>query len=168
MPVSEPNHAGAIIIRLDLLPTLVDPGNWEWNAESRAVWMLAGERWQTFRKNWHGVPGGQSASPGFQFLLPLPAVDPSISSSILVRESYVTMFDTVWAQAMRSKGRKGVIITGQPGIGTYLHPHIHYIAKMDRVCRQDVVPLLSPYSAFTAETSRPLLPGRRSAVPLLP
>ena len=119
--------------RLDLLPTPVDPDNWVWNAESRAVWMLAGEDWQTFRRNWHGVTGGQSASPGFQFLLPLPAVDPSISSSILVRESYVTMFDTVWAQAMRSKGRKGVIIAGQPGIGTYLHSHIHYIAKMDRV-----------------------------------
>ena len=87
--------------------------------------MLAGEDWQTFRRNWHGVTGGQSASPGFQFLLPLPAVDPSISSSILVRESYVTMFDTVWAQAMRSKGRKGVIIAGQSGIGTYLPSHIH-------------------------------------------
>jgi hypothetical protein len=82
--------------------------------------------WKTFRKNWHG----QSASPGFQFLLPLPDVDPSISSSILVRESYVTMFDAVWAQAIRSNGRKGAIITGQPGIGMYPHSHIHYIAKM--------------------------------------
>ena len=100
MLVSEPNHAGAIII-LDLLPTLVDPDNWEWEAESRAGWMPAGEDWQTFRKIWHGVTEGQSASPGFQFLLPRPDVDPSISSSILVRESYITMFDTVWAQAIK-------------------------------------------------------------------
>jgi len=29
MLVSEPNHAHAIIVRLDLLPIIVDPNNWE-------------------------------------------------------------------------------------------------------------------------------------------
>ena len=130
MLVSEPNHAGAIIVRLDLLPTFVDPDNWEWKAESKAVWMPAGENWQNFRTKWYGVTESQSASPEFPFLSlePLPNIDwHSTSSLILVRESYVTMFDTVWAQAITSEGSNGVIITGQPGIGAYLS-HIHYIA----------------------------------------
>ncbi|KIL59542.1 hypothetical protein M378DRAFT_169206 [Amanita muscaria Koide BX008] len=117
-----------------------DPDNWEWNAESRAVWMPAREDWQTFRQNWHGVTDDQSASPGFQFLLPLPTVDPSITSSILVRESYITMFDTVWAQAIISNGRIGVIITGQPGIGKTLF--LYYL--LIRLLQRKQVVLFSP------------------------
>ena len=126
----EPNHAGAIIVRLDLLPTFVDPYNWEWKDESKAVWMPAEENWQKFCTKWYGVTESQSASPEFPLLSlePLPELDLSTSSSILVRESYVTMFDTVWARAISSRGRKGVIIAGQPGIGAYLLSHIHYIA----------------------------------------
>ncbi len=119
MLVSEPNHAGAIIARLDLLPIFVDPSNWE----CRAVWEPAEEIWQDFRAKWYGVTESQSFSPVLS-LEPLPGLDP-ISSLILVRESYVTMFDTVWARAITSRGRKGVIITGQPGIGAYLLSHIH-------------------------------------------
>src|SRR6266550_7599845 len=86
MLVSEPNHAGAIIIHLDLLPTtFVDPGNWEWIAESRAtLWMPARANWRNFRNKWYGVTESQFASPEFPFLSlePLPAsLDPSISSS---------------------------------------------------------------------------------------
>jgi hypothetical protein len=131
--VSEPNHAGAIIVRLDLLPTFADPDNWEWKDRSRALWMPADEIWQNFRTKWYGVTESQSASPEFpalslEPLKPLRGFDPSKSSSILVRESYVTMFDTVWAKAMISS--KGVMITGQPGIGAYLLSHIHYIYRV--------------------------------------
>ena len=43
--------------------------------------------------------------------------------SIIVLLSYVTMFDHVWAQAFRRRGPgKGVIITGQPGIGVLTFP----------------------------------------------
>ena len=129
MPVSEYNHVGAIIVRLDLLPTFVDPDNWEWKTnESRAVWMPADEDWQNFRTKWYGVTESQSAPPSLS-LKPLPDLDPSTPSSILVRESYVTMFDTVWVQAILSEGHAGVIMTGQPGIGAYLLSHIHHIAQ---------------------------------------
>jgi hypothetical protein len=115
-------------LTLDPLPTFVDPDNWEWKAESRAIWMPAGKNWQNFCTKWYGVES-QSASPflSLEPLGPLDKLDPSISS-ILVRESYVTMFDTVWAQVIASEGSNGVIITGQPGIGVYLLSHIHYIA----------------------------------------
>jgi hypothetical protein len=36
------------------------------------------------------------------------------------------MFDTVWAKAIAKQGRNGVIITGQPGTGTYLHLQDEY------------------------------------------
>jgi len=110
----------------------VDPDNWEWKAESKAVWEPAEENWRQFHANWYGATGSQSASlvdpksPSLS-LEPLPpGLDPSISSSIFIRESYVRMFDTVWAKAMARQGRHGVIITGQPGTGAYLLSHIPY------------------------------------------
>ena len=127
MLVSEPNHAVAMTVRLDLLPAFVDPDNWEWKAESRVVWTPAEESWQNFCTKWYGATESQSASPEFPFLS-LEPLGLSTPSSILVRNSYVTMFDTVWAQAITSDGRNGVIITGQPGIGAHLLSHIHYIA----------------------------------------
>jgi hypothetical protein len=94
MLVSKPN-AGAIIVHLDLLPTLADPDNWEWKDRSRALWMPADEIWQNFRTKWYGVTESQSASPVFpslslEPLKPFPGFRPS-TSSIFVRESYVTM-----------------------------------------------------------------------------
>ena len=88
--------------------------------------MLAEENWQNFCTKWYGVTESQSASPEFPLLSlePLPELNLSTSSSILVRKSYVTMFDIVWARAIISEGRKGVIISGQPGIGAYLLSHI--------------------------------------------
>jgi hypothetical protein len=135
MLVSGPNHAHAIIVRLDVLPIFVDPDNWEWKAESRAVWKPAEENWRHFCAKWYGATESQSASlvdpksPSLS-LEPLPPrLDPSISSSIFVRNSYVTMFDIVWARAISSQGRHGVILTGQPGNGAYLHSHIHYCVR---------------------------------------
>jgi hypothetical protein len=122
--VSEPNHAGAIIVRLDLLP-FVDPHNWEWEDKSRAVWKPAHKIWRDFCAQWYGATESQSASlvdpksPSLSLELLLPRLDPSISSSIFVRKSYVDMFDTVWAKAIASEGLNGVIITGQPGTGAY-------------------------------------------------
>ena len=48
------------------------------------------------------------------------------SSSIFVRESYMTTFDLIWARATLSKGKSGAIITGQPGTGTHLLSHFHH------------------------------------------
>lgn len=38
---------------------------------------------------------------------------------ILVLQSYVTMFDHIWAQGFSSYGSKGAIVTGQPGTGMW-------------------------------------------------
>ena len=116
--------------RLYLLPTFVDPDNWEWTAEYRALWTPARENWQNFCTKWYGATESQSASPESPLLSlePLPGLELSTSSSILVRNSYVTMFDTVWTRAISSAGHNGVIITGQPGIGAHLLSQIHYIA----------------------------------------
>jgi hypothetical protein len=122
MLVSQLNRVGVMIVHLDLLPIFVDPDNWEWKAKSRAIWKPAEENWRDFRAKWYGAAESQSTSlvsPSQSLKPPTPSLDPSISSSIFVRKSYVTMFDTVWAKAITSQGRHGVIITGQPGIGAY-------------------------------------------------
>ena len=121
MLVSPLNRAGAIIVRLDLLPIFVDPDNWEWKAKSKAIWKSADEKWQGFNTKWYGTTESQSPSlvdPKYPSLSlePLPSnLDTFISSSIVVRKSYVMMFGAVWARAISSEGRDGVIITGQPG-----------------------------------------------------
>jgi len=47
-------------------------------------------------------------------------------SSILVRESYVTTFESVWALALSSQGRVGAIVNGQPGTGAHLSSYLLY------------------------------------------
>ena len=115
---------------LTYFPIFVDPNNWEWGAKSKAIWEPADEKWQGFNTKWYGTTvDGDPKHPSLS-LEPLPInLDTSISSSIVIRKSYLTMFDTVWAQAISSKGREGVIITGQPGIGVYLLSHIHYCVR---------------------------------------
>jgi hypothetical protein len=134
--VSESNHAHAIIVRLDLFLIFVDPHNWEWKPEYRAIWEPAEAHWQLFCAKWYGATESQSAflvAPSLS-LEPLPRLFDPFVSSIFIRDSYVTMFDTVWAKAIASEGRDGVIITGQPGTGAYLLPHIHYrVLKMNCV-----------------------------------
>ena len=122
MLVSLLNHTCVIIIRLDLLPIFVlDPDNWKWEAKSKAIWEPADEKWQGFNTKWYGTTDSDPKSVE----LPPTNLDASTPSSIIVRKSYLSMFDTIWAKAISSKGRKGVIITGQPGIGAYLLSHIH-------------------------------------------
>ena len=53
LPVSEPNYAHAIIVRLDLLPIFVDPKNWEWAPESRAAWKPAEKNWRRHYAKWY-------------------------------------------------------------------------------------------------------------------
>jgi hypothetical protein len=127
MLVSEPNYARAVIAHLDSR-LFVDPNNWEWKAESKAAWKPAEENWRQFHANWYGATESQSASlvdpksPSLSLEPLRRGFDPSISSSIFIRESYVTMFDTVWAKAIARQGRHGVIITGQPGTGAHILP----------------------------------------------
>ncbi|KDR75596.1 hypothetical protein GALMADRAFT_140226 [Galerina marginata CBS 339.88] len=120
-----------------------DPANWEWKAEYKARWNLAESHWQTFCETWYGVPESQpvdSKSPSLS-LEPLPRrIDDSISSTILVRNSYVEMFDTIWARSIKTRGRHGVIVTGQSGTGKTLFNYYLLI----RLLRLKQVVLFSP------------------------
>jgi hypothetical protein len=120
MLVSKPIHARAIVVD-DLPAIFVDPANWEWN--DRSVWKLATKHWQDFRAKWYGAPQCASLVDPKSTPLSLDPLPPDFSDalpSILVRKSYLTMFDHIWAQAMSLEGAVGTIITGQPGIGAYL------------------------------------------------
>ena len=128
----EPNFAAAITVHHDTTPIFVDPDNWNWSAESRSVWESAEEPWQQLNSRWYGATATEFASPldpksQFPSFEPLaPYFHGRSLTSILVRESYVKMFDVVWARAMSSQGTTGVIITGSPGIGVYLLSYVHY------------------------------------------
>ena len=121
LPDRNAGERAPIMRRPDLLPIFVDPRNWEWTVKSRAVWEPAEKNWQDFGAKWYGATESQSASLAESQSLSLeplpPRLNQDISSSIFVRESYVTMFDTIWAKAMTILEGYGVIITGQPGIG---------------------------------------------------
>lgn len=105
----------------DLPAIFADPASWEWNDAS--VWKLATKNWQDFKAKWYGAPQCASLVDPKSIPLSLDPLPPYVDGappSILVRKSYVTMFDYVWARAMSSEGAVGAIITGQPGIGKTL------------------------------------------------
>ena len=108
---------------MTLLPSsdFVDPANWKRNDTS--VWKVAMKHWQDFKVKWYGTTQCASLVDPKSTPLSLDPLPPYVDGalpSILVRKSYVTMFDHVWAQAMSSEGTIGAIIIGQPGIGAYL------------------------------------------------
>jgi len=98
-------HISTIVVH-NSTPIIVDPSNWEWD---NTGWVVASSDWQDLKRDWYGAEG-LSVSPS----LSLPFLTPG---TILVRDCYVTTFDRIWARAFQSKGRRGTIITGQPGTG---------------------------------------------------
>ena len=104
-----------------LLVLLVDPDSWEWRDESISKWEVAVENWQAFNTIWYGASAAQCASLNDSrspFLALGPLATTVGLSSMLVRECFVTMFERVWATTRLSpEGLRGVIITGQPGVG---------------------------------------------------
>ncbi|KAF8802999.1 hypothetical protein BYT27DRAFT_7196147 [Phlegmacium glaucopus] len=101
-----------------------DPDKWEW--DNRTGWTSAMQYWQDFRTKWHGATDLASLVDPESRISPSLALEPLPSNitcdlpSVLVRKSYVSVFDHIWAQAMISKGKHGAIVTGQPGIGKTL------------------------------------------------
>ena len=77
-------------------------------------WEVAKGHWQEFCDKWFGVTESHSSSLSLDPLTTEFSAEPS---SIYVRDSYVTTFDTIWTLGMLRKGRLGVILTGQPGTG---------------------------------------------------
>jgi len=121
-----------------LMPILIGPDNWDWEATEH--WQEASRSWRDFNNKWYrpldsqnlpsvAIQDPSSDVPQFLSLEPLdPTQLPfnNSSSTILVRKSYVEMFDRVWARVMSSQGKTGVIITGQPGTGAHLLSHFPY------------------------------------------
>ncbi|KAF8522168.1 hypothetical protein BU17DRAFT_45229 [Hysterangium stoloniferum] len=113
-----------------LIPILVDVDNWEWHEDDKKLWTLARPEWQSFFTKWRGASECDSlADPSSPKLSLAPLTESSsyprdFPMVILVRESYTEMFHRVWMRALIPTGPKnaGVLITGQPGTGTYFTP----------------------------------------------
>ena len=90
-----------------------DPHSWKWDNKG---WKKASQDWQDFRATWWG----QSQTIDGTLVLDQPLLwFANPPRTILVRKSYVDMFDYVWDQGLTLKGRYGIIIDGQPGTGVY-------------------------------------------------
>ena len=101
-----------------LTPILIDPDSWEWQDESTSRWEVAVEVWQAFNTIWYGAQCASLHDPRSPFLALGPLTTTAGLTSMLVRECFVTMFEHVWATTRLSpEGLRGVIITGQPGVG---------------------------------------------------
>lgn len=101
-----------IIVPFDFF--VLDPNKWEWKHK----WEPAEDSMQQFRDSWYGATTDNQSSQSMSFYLkPLPHMLDPVISSLFVRDSYVSMYNTVWARAMATKGRRGVLITEQPGVG---------------------------------------------------
>jgi hypothetical protein len=130
----EPNACADDDIVLTLTsPIFADPNNWEWSPRSRATWELAEEPWQAFRDRWYGAePTAAYCASLVDPKSPCLSLEPlhpylnDFPPSILVRESYVTTFESVWARALSSRGHTGVIVNGQPGTGAHLPSYLLY------------------------------------------
>ncbi|KAF8803452.1 hypothetical protein BYT27DRAFT_7226058 [Phlegmacium glaucopus] len=134
---------------------LVNPDNWEWKTKSKAIWEPAEDNWWDFCAEWYGAMESQFASlidPKLPSLalaqkITKKAKDQTfkhyISSSIFVCNSYVMMFDTVWAKVIASQGRHRVIITSQPGTAMALKLMFNYYLLVQLLQQKQVV-LFSP------------------------
>jgi len=96
----------------------IDPDSWEWHDESSSRWEVAVEVWQAFNMTWYGAEAAHDSC--FPFLALGPLATTVGLKSMLVRECFVTMVEHVWATTrLLPEGLRGVIITGQSGVGVY-------------------------------------------------
>ena len=119
----------------------IDLENWNWNCQSDWDPELADEKWQAFNDLWYGNEDSQFDDPS----LSLDAgVIEAPTQTIIVRPSYVIMFDHVYAQVFRySRPQNGVLITGQPGTGVSYFPAFTFkIVKLSLKAR--------PYFSITS------------------
>ena len=99
----------------------IESENWNW--DDRSDWRVAGKDWQEFNSLWYGNVGRQLDSDDPSVTLD----DGVIERTVIVRSSYVTMFDHIWAQAFGDDDPgNGLIITGQPGTGVSLLSLLHF------------------------------------------
>ena len=111
------------IIVLDLTPS-IELENWKWSTQSQAVWQVDEENWSAFNAQWYG--NLDSRLDESSALLDVSGIGGHVKS-IIVLQSYLTMFDHVWARAFGYEySETGFIITGQPGIGVSLLFLLHF------------------------------------------
>ena len=109
------------IIVLDLTPS-IELENWEW--DNQDAWRLAAKNWSAFNAQWYG--NLDSRLDESSALLDVSGIGGHVKS-IIVLQSYLTMFDHVWARAFGYEySETGFIITGQPGIGVSLLFLLHF------------------------------------------
>ena len=85
---------------------------------------MAEENWPAFNDRWYGNVGSRLDESSA--LLDVSGIGSDIES-IIVLQSYVTMFDHIWARAFGDDfPETGFIITGQPGIGVSLLFLLHF------------------------------------------
>ena len=85
---------------------------------------MAEGTWRAFNDRWYG--NVDSRLDESSALLDVSGIGGDIES-IIVLQSYVTMFDHIWARAFGDDfPETGFIITGQPGIGVSLLFLLHF------------------------------------------
>jgi hypothetical protein len=77
---------------------------------------------RAFNDKWYGNLVSRLDHPSVSF----DAGGLDDNPTIIVRQSYITMFDHVWASAFIENPKTGVIITGQPGTGVWLLSLSHF------------------------------------------
>lgn len=117
-----------MIVNNNIYPTFVDPNNWEWPDEDKALWTEASPRWQEFSHRWCSAAKSDLPDPETPKALSLEPLNKDdltlvLPTAIFIRRSDVTMFERIWQAA--SFPNTGFIITGQPGTGMYYIYYCH-------------------------------------------
>jgi len=73
-------------------------------------------------------------------------------TALLVRTEYKLVYADLQARnnLTKSRGRGGVVVTGQPGIGTCASPTVFFL-NINQVQREDMLPVLSPVETLKLE-----------------
>ncbi|KAI0788378.1 hypothetical protein C8Q74DRAFT_677604 [Fomes fomentarius] len=89
-----------------------NPALWRWPRLHESPWTLACPGWQEFnnRRRAHR----EFTQPGGTVEMSIPAIQPSLPTSMYVRQSYADTYGHIWTAA--SVHYSGAVVNGQPGI----------------------------------------------------
>ena len=115
--------------------------DWTWPDASEGEWEVVTDGYQQFYEHWRNTCTGSNFPNKFPYKLslgvdpggiPLPFRPYSISrNQIVVTRSYEEMFHRLLRLRSKDHGStRGVVLTGQPGIGASLCPDSHHILQL--------------------------------------